>query len=83
MFTDVKVSPAQAAAYSQILKIPAGNYLCRAVKESNIKRAPEIFSELFAESYEKIVIETELSTEVYCYSDPTFELRCSLPQTAT
>lgn len=82
MFVEIKAGPEQMSYYPQIIQIPSGDYLCRAVKENNIKKAPEIFSELFAKPYEKTVIETELSTEVYCYSSPAFELRCSLPKTS-
>ena len=63
----------------RILRIPAGDYLCTVLKESGIHNAPAHFPELFSMNYDRTVVEVELWSEKFPYSEPFFELRCSLP----
>lgn len=81
LFLDVElaVGQSQAPHPPQVLRIPGGPYLCRAAEESGLQKAPEYFPELFAQDYEKIVIETELFTGDYDYAAPLLEVRCSMP----
>ena len=62
-----------------LLRLPAGKYLCCKQAAPAIENALDIFSEQFALDYEKYVIESELSPGDYDCAAPPFELRCSLP----
>lgn len=77
LFIDLREDDSILKKYSQIMRIPGGEYLCTVSKESCIKRAPEIFPELFRSVNNQIVVEVELFTGQYNYFDPVFELRCS------
>ena len=44
-----------------------------------IAEAPGVFPDLFAQEYDKIIMETELFPGDYDVANPKFELRCSLP----
>lgn len=79
LFIDIRETNREIEAFPQILHIPAGEYLCKVSEESNIRKAPEIFPELFQQSYDKVVIEVELFSEKFHYATPVFEIRCSLP----
>ncbi len=63
--------------HPQLLRIPAGRFLCRKTEESLIRQAPMLFPETFAKAGEVLVIEKDLFTGVYPYEEPLFELRCS------
>ena len=76
IYIDLRETGDILAQYPQIIKIPAGEYLCTISKESRAKKAPEIFPELFQQPNDKIVVEVELFTEQFSYSVPVFELRC-------
>ena len=70
LFIDIRETDREIEAFPQILHIPAGEYLCKVSKESNIRKAPEIFAELFEQSYDKVVIEVELFSEKFHYATP-------------
>lgn len=67
------------AEHPQMLRIPAGKFLCKRKDRSNIEDAPQIYKEQFAQPYEKTVIELELFTGKFRYSEPVYEIQCSLP----
>lgn len=79
IFIDIRQTNRPVENFSQIIRIPAGEYICSISGESQIKNAPRIFPELFAREYDKVIIEVELFSEKFNYSDPVFEIRCSLP----
>ncbi len=62
-----------------LLRLPAGEYLCYKQAAPVIENAENIFQEQFALDYEKYVIESELSLGDYDCAAPPFELCCSLP----
>ncbi len=62
-----------------LLRLPAGEYLCCKQAAPVIENAENIFSEQFALDYERYVIESELSLGDYDCAAPPFELCCSLP----
>jgi DNA-binding transcriptional MerR regulator len=62
-----------------LLRLPAGEYLCCKQAAPAIENAADIFPEQFAMDYEKYVIESELSLGDYDCAAPPFELCCSLP----
>lgn len=78
LFIDVRETGAVLDQYPQIMQIPGGDYLCAISSESCIRRAPELFPEAFARGAHPVVVEVELFTEQFSYSEPVFELRCSL-----
>ena len=62
-----------------LLRLPAGEYLCCKQAAPAIENAENIFPEQFALDYERYVIESELSLGDYDCAAPPFELCCSLP----
>lgn len=62
-----------------LLRLPAGEYLCCKQAAPVIENAENIFPEQFTLDYEKYVIESELSPGDYDCAVPPFELCCSLP----
>ena len=62
-----------------LLRLPAGEYLCCKQTAPAVENAADIFPEQFAMDYEKYVIESELSLGDYDCVAPPFELCCSLP----
>lgn len=79
IFIDIRETDEALENFSQIVRIPAGEYLCKVSKESQIERAAEIFPDLFELPYDKIVVEVEMFTERLRYSSPVYEIRCLLP----
>lgn len=79
LFIDIREMRKPAEEFPQIITIPAGEYLCGIGEGSDIRSAPRMFPELFAQDYDKVVVEVEPFAEKYNYSAPVFELRCSLP----
>lgn len=61
-----------------VIHIPELDFVCWRKKESNIQSAPELFQEQFFGKYDKIVVERELFTGKFQYTEPCYELRCSL-----
>ncbi len=80
LFIDIREMRKPAEEFPQIITIPAGEYLCGIGEGSDIRSAPRMFPELFAQDYDKVVVEVEPFAEKYNYSAPVFELRCSLPK---
>ena len=50
-----------------------------AQEEPDIAKAPVFFPDLFAQEYDKVVMEVESLSDVSSTSVPVFEMRCSLP----
>lgn len=61
-----------------IMTIPAGKYIAKAMETDSIENAPQLFPAQFAQDYTKIVIETELFTGNADVEKPMFELKCSV-----
>ena len=61
-----------------LVTIPAAWYAFLQTAQSHIAGAPQLFSDLFARSGERTVIEVAAISEVNDTSSPVFELRCSL-----
>ena len=80
IFIDIRETETPAEDFPQIYRIPAGEYMCRVSEESGITKAPQAFPELFAQDYDKTVVEVELFAEKYSYSAPLFEMRCLMPE---
>lgn len=81
-YLSVEIPAGKRDIPSNILHIPAGEYLCRREDGRSILDAAEIFPEQFAMDYEKVVISSELFSGEYDYTAPYYELRCSLPDQA-
>ena len=79
IFIDIRETDKPLENYPQIVHLPAGEYLCMVSKESQIEKAPEIFPDLFAMTYDKIIISVEMFNEKFNYSSPIYEIRCLLP----
>lgn len=77
LFIDLRENNEVLERHPQIMRIPGGEYLCTVSRESCIKTAPEIFQEQFRTMDNLIVVEVELFSEQFRYSEPVFELRCS------
>ncbi len=63
----------------EIMRLPAGRFRNVRMRESDPLAAPQVFSDLFAQGGEHMVIETEPVMAVSDASVGTYELRCSLP----
>ena len=82
-YPDVNIPKGVQDLPENLLRLPAGEYLCRKQAAPSIKNAADIFPEQFALDYKKYVIESELSLGDYdCVAHP-FELCCSLPGNLT
>lgn len=76
---EVEAAGRDARRMKEIMRLPAASFLCAIRQESGIAEAPGVFPDLFAQEYDKIVMETELFPGDYDVANPKFELRCSLP----
>lgn len=79
LYVEVEATKRDARKLKEIILLPAASFLCAIRRESGIGEAPSVFSELFAQEYDKIIMETELFSGDYDVAHPQFELRCSLP----
>ena len=79
LFVDVFISQEERSKYPEIIHIPSGRYLCKMVEESCIERIWDWVPEYVTEDQIQYVIETELFTGNYYFSNPVLELRCLLP----
>ena len=79
IFIDIRETDKPLENVPQIMHLPAGEYLCIVSRENQIEKASEIFPDLFAMSYDKIVISVEMFNEKFNYSSPIYEIRCLLP----
>lgn len=61
-----------------IIIIPAGRFIAKAVSADDIENAPCHFPEQFKQDYTKIVIETELFTGNIDVNNLLFELKCNI-----
>lgn len=77
LFADVVLRSEQDRP--NLLRLPAGKYCCRSAEGGSMEKAPQLFHELFALDYEKVVVESQLVTGDYEFNNPMIELRCSLP----
>lgn len=79
LYVEVEATKRDARKLKEIVRLPAASFLCAIRKESDMGKAPLVFPELFAQEYDKIIMETELFSGYYDVVHPKFELRCSLP----
>ena len=56
LFIDIREMRKPAEEFHQIITIPAGKYLCGIGEGSDIRSAPRMFPELFAQDYDKVVV---------------------------
>ena len=62
-----------------LLAFPSAQYRFLRTEEPDIAKAPAFFPDLFAQEYDKVVMEVESLSDVSSTSVPVFEMRCSLP----
>lgn len=79
LYVEVEATKKDARQLKEIIRLPAASFLCAVRQESDIGSAALVFPELFAQKYDKIIMETELFSGDYDVAHPKFELRCSLP----
>lgn len=79
LYVEVEAAKRTARQVKEIMRLPAASFLCAVRQESGIGKVPSVFPELFAQEYDKIIMETELFSGDYDVAHPKFELRCSLP----
>ena len=79
LYVEVEAAGRDARRMKKIMRLPAASFLCAIRQESGIAEAPGVFPDLFAQEYDKIIMETELFPGDYDVANPKFELRCSLP----
>lgn len=79
MYVEVEMPKRGPRPWKEIIRLPAASFLCTVRNDSGVEEAPLIFPELFAQEYDKIIMETELFSGDYDFAHPKFELRCSLP----
>lgn len=80
LFVDVDKAPDNTVAQSQYIHIPAGEYLCKRVEQSNINQVWDWCLSHLSEEQIELVIETELFVGNYAFSKPALEQRCLLCQ---
>lgn len=78
LFVDVSASENELEKYSQIIHIPKGHYLCQKVGSSDVNYVWNWVPKFVTEKQIQYVIETELFTGNYYFSNPVLELRCLL-----
>lgn len=78
IFVDVDFSAAEAANHPEVLRIPAGSYLCRRVEQSGIHQVWDWCLPHVKEEEIELIIETELFMGNYAFSKPALEQRCFL-----
>lgn len=75
-FADVKSPSDTPVIHEKIFYLPQGDYRSIEQNEWNIEIAPELFKDLFAIHYDKVIIERELT----CNAEmPSYSLSCLLP----
>lgn len=79
LYVEVEATKKDARKLKEITFLPAASFLCAITQESGTGQAPQVFPELFAQEYDKTIMETELFSGDYDVAHPKFELRCSLP----
>lgn len=80
LFVDIRITDQlySAKQYPQIIRIPKGKYLCKAVTESEITEAWKWSSSVIAKEQIELIIETELFVGNYNFLEPVLEQRCLL-----
>lgn len=78
IFVDIHAAPDVPKASSVILRIPAGQYLCKKVNESGIRHVWDWCRPYATAEEIELVIETELFVGNYSFSKPILEQRCLL-----
>lgn len=62
-----------------IITIPPTPFFCKLTKDEGMDEVKVLFKGLLMLDYKKYVIKREMFPAVYDYSNPKFEIRCSLP----
>ena len=75
-FIDLREGEEVLRQHPQVVRIPGGTYRCTVSGESRVKKAPDLFPQLFPPGGRGIAVEVELFTQPFRYSAPVFELRC-------
>lgn len=80
IFLSVEADGRRDGAEGQgLLAFPSAQYRFLRTEEPDIAKAPVFFPDLFAQEYDKVVMEVESLSDVSSTSVPVFEMRCSLP----
>ena len=76
LYVEVEATGRDARQMKEIMRLPAASFLCAVRQESGIAEAPGVFPGLFAQEYNKIIMETELFSgdydEVVCSVEGDF-----------
>lgn len=78
LFVDVDTASAKNISQPQYIHIPAGQYLCKRVEQSDINQVWNWCQPHLSAEQIKLVIETELFVGNYTFSKPALEQRCLL-----
>lgn len=79
-YMEVGMETDGTALPDEILYLPSASYRCMKTDVFDIEQAERFFPDLFAQEYDKIVMETELFQNNYDVFHPQYEVRCSLPK---
>ena len=58
LYVEVEAAGRDARRMKEIMRLPAASFLCVIRQESGIAEAPGVFPDLFAQEYDKIIMET-------------------------
>src|SRR5699024_8471660 len=80
LFVDVHITEQSLdmEQYPQIIHIPDGNYLCKAITKSGIEQVWEWSKPIIEKEQIELIIETELFVGEYNFQKPVLEQRCLL-----
>lgn len=78
LFVDVEPAGYEPAEPPEILRIPAGQYLCKKVEQSGIRTVWDWCRSYVSEDDIELIMETELFVGNYTFSKPALEQRCLL-----
>ena len=78
LFVDVDAASIGSAEQPELLRIPAGQYLCRKVERGGIRQVWDWCPPSLLESGTELVMETELFIGNYAFSKPALEQRILL-----
>jgi len=74
LFYSVNIDTFPPETKENSLFVPAGKYLCRLCNMGDIDKAEEFFPQIL--NMKAVVFETELFSQHYNYTNPTYELSC-------
>lgn len=78
LFVDVDKTSAENVNHPELIHIPAGQYLCKMVEQSDIHQAWDWCQPHLSAEQIELIMETELFVGNYTFSKPVLEQRCLL-----